>query len=150
MKEKIKKEGCQMNDLFPSRRSLMNLNRGFFNDTLDNFFSNSEDFSVDIKEKENAYTLEADLPGLTKEDIQLDYTNNVLSISAHQETNKEEKDDDGNYIRRERSSRSYSRQFLIKNVDEDAIKASFENGVLTVELPKKEEDTPETKKIEIQ
>ncbi len=150
MKEKIKKEGCQMNDLFPSRRSLMNLNRGFFNDTFDNFFSNSEDFSVDIKEKEDAYTLEADLPGLTKEDIQLDYTNNVLSISAHQETNKEEKDDEGNYIRRERSSRSYSRQFLIKNVDEDAIKASFENGVLTVDLPKKEEDTPETKKIEIQ
>ncbi|AQS53278.1 18 kDa heat shock protein [Jeotgalibaca dankookensis] len=139
-----------MNDLFPSRRSLMNLNRGFFNDTFDNFFSNSEDFSVDIKEKEDAYTLEADLPGLTKEDIQLDYTNNVLSISAHQETNKEEKDDEGNYIRRERSSRSYSRQFLIKNVDEDAIKASFENGVLTVDLPKKEEDTPETKKIEIQ
>lgn len=150
MKEKIKKEGCQMNDLFPSRRSLMNLNRGFFNDTFDNFFSNSEDFSVDIIEKEDAYTLEADLPGLTKEDIQLDYTNNVLSISAHQETNKEEKDDEGNYIRRERSSRSYSRQFLIKNVDEDAIKASFENGVLTVDLPKKEEDTPETKKIEIQ
>lgn len=139
-----------MNDLFPSRRSLMNLNRGFFNDTFDNFFSNSEDFSVDIIEKEDAYTLEADLPGLTKEDIQLDYTNNVLSISAHQETNKEEKDDEGNYIRRERSSRSYSRQFLIKNVDEDAIKASFENGVLTVDLPKKEEDTPETKKIEIQ
>ena len=139
-----------MNDLFPSRRDFMNLNRGFFGDTFDNIFTDTADFSVDIKEKEQSYQLEADLPGLTKDDIQLDYEDNVLSISAHQETGKDEKDEEGNYIRRERSSRSYKRQFLIKDIDQENIKATFENGVLTVDLPKKEQEGPKTKKIDIQ
>ncbi|MDN6626106.1 MAG: Hsp20/alpha crystallin family protein [Pisciglobus halotolerans] len=139
-----------MNDLFPSRRDFMNLNRGIFGDTFDNIFTDTADFSVDIKEKEQSYQLEADLPGLTKDDIQLDYEDNVLSISAHQETGKDEKDEEGNYIRRERSSRSYKRQFLIKDINQDDIKASFENGVLTVDLPKKEQKEPKTKKIDIQ
>ena len=51
-----------------------------------------------------------------------------------------EKDEEGNYIRRERSSRSYKRQFLIKDINQENIKATFENGVLTVDLPKKEQE----------
>lgn len=139
-----------MTNLFPSRRGLMNLNRGFLGDTFDNLFTDDADFDVDIEETGTEYKVQADLPGLKKEDIQLDYTDNVLSISAHQETETEEKDEEKNYIRRERSSRSYSRQFLIKNVDESAITASFENGVLMVGLPKKEKDDPKTKRIEIE
>ncbi|SFH63817.1 Hsp20/alpha crystallin family protein [Pisciglobus halotolerans] len=139
-----------MNNLFPSRRDFMNMNRNFFGDSFDQLFTDAGDFSVDIKEKDKAYTLEADLPGLTKEDIQLDYRNNVLSISAHQETGKDEKDEEGNYIRRERSTRSYSRQFLLRDIDEENITAKFENGVLTVDLPKKETEEPKTKRIDIQ
>lgn len=139
-----------MNDLFPSRRGLMNLNRSIFGDTFDNLFTDDADFDVDIEETDTAYKVEADLPGLGKEDIKLDYTDNILSISAHKETETEEKDTERNYIRRERSSRSYSRQFLIKNVDEGAITANFENGVLTIDLPKKEKDDSETKRIEIE
>jgi len=139
-----------MNNLFPSRRDFMNLNRHFFGNSFDNFFTDNADFSVDIKEADDAYTLEADLPGLTKEDIQLDYSNNVLSIRAEQEVDTEEKDDESNYVRRERSSRSYARQFLIKDIDEDNITAKFENGVLTVDLPKKDGSDQETKKIDIQ
>lgn len=139
-----------MNDLFPSRRGLMNLNRSIFGDTFDNLFTDDADFDVDIEETDTAYKVEADLPGLRKEDIKLDYTDNILSISAHKETETEEKDTERNYIRRERSSRSYSRQFLIKNVDEGAITANFENGVLTIDLPKKEKDDSETKRIEIE
>lgn len=139
-----------MNNLFPSRRGLMNLNRGFFGDTLDNLFTDDADFDVDIEETETAYKVQADLPGLTKEDIKLDYADNILSINAHKETETEEKDTEKNYIRRERSSRSYSRQFLIKNVDEGAITANFENGVLMIDLPKKEKEDSETKRIEIQ
>lgn len=139
-----------MSNIFPSRRGLKNLNKGFFGDTLDNLFTDAEDFDVDIEETDTAYKVEADLPGLTKEDIKLDYTDNVLSISAHRETETEEKDEKKNYIRRERSSRSYSRQFLIKNVDESAIAASFENGVLMIDLPKKEKDRSKTNRIEIE
>lgn len=90
------------------------------------------------------------MPGIEKENIQLDYTDNIFSIDAHQETEQEEKDEKENYIRRERTSRSYSRQFLLQNIDETGIKANFENGVLIVDLPKKEIDEPETNRIEIQ
>lgn len=139
-----------MNNLFPSRRGLMNMNRGFFGDTFDSLFTDDADFDVDIEETDTAYIIHADLPGLTKEEIQLDYTDNVLSISAHKETQTEERDEDKNFIRRERSSRSYKRQFLIKNVDDSNIKASFENGVLQVDLPKKEEEESTERRIEIE
>ena len=139
-----------MNNLFPSRRDFMDLNRHFMGDSFDRFFADSGNFNVDIKENEEAYTVEADLPGLAKEDIELDYSNDVLSISAQKEMSTEEKDDESNYIRRERSSRSYNRQFLIKHVDEENITAEFNNGVLKVQLPKTENDGKDTKKIEIQ
>lgn len=139
-----------MNNLFPSRRDFMNLNRNVFGDSLDNLFTESADFSVDIKDNDNSYELVADLPGLNKGDIDLDYSNNVLSIRAKQETSSEEKDDEGKYVRRERSSRSYNRQFLIKDIDETNITAKFENGVLTVDLPKKELEEPKSNKIDIQ
>ncbi len=77
-----------MNELFPSRRSLMNFNKGFLGDTFDDLFANIDHFSVDIKENEEAYTLKADLPGVSKEDIQLDYTDNVL---AHTKKRKKTK-----------------------------------------------------------
>lgn len=87
---------------------------------------------------------------MSKDSIQLKYEDNVLSIGATQEESKDEKDDKGNYIRRERSTKSYSRQFLLKNVNEEEINASFENGVLTVTLPKKDSDETTPKQIEIQ
>lgn len=139
-----------MNSLFPSRRDFMNLNRNFFGDSFDNLFSAASSFDVDIKETDTEYTLEADMPGLTKEDIQLDYQDNVLSIGAHREEGKDETDKEGNYIRRERSVRSYKRQFILRDVDESNITAKFDNGVLTVQLPKKEMKQEPGKKIEIQ
>lgn len=139
-----------MNNLFPSRRRMRHLNRSLWDQDFDNFFMDDADFSVDIKETDEAYTVVADLPGLDKENINLNYENNVLSIHAHQEREEEEKHKEENYIRRERSSRSYSRQFLIENVNEEGIEASFKNGVLTVSLPKKEKEEQPRKQIEIQ
>jgi len=139
-----------MNNFFPTRRDFMDMNRHFRGDSFDRFFADSGNFNVDIKENEDAYTVEADLPGLAKEDIELDYSNDVLSIRAQQEMSTEEKDDESNYIRRERSSRSYNRQFLIKDIDEDNITAEFDNGVLKVQLPKTETHGQNTKKIDIQ
>ena len=138
-----------MNNLFPSPRRMRDLNRSLWNQGFDYFFADDEDFSVDIKEHDDEYLLVADLPGLDKENIDLSYENNVLSIRAHQEREEEEKHDEGNYIRRERSSRSYSRQFIIKNVQEDEIQASFKNGVLTVNLPKREKEEKNAKRIDI-
>lgn len=139
-----------MNSLFPTRRDFMNFDRNFFGDSFDHLFSSTANFDVDIKESEKEYTLEADLPGLTKEDIQLDYHNNVLSIGAQREEGKDETDEKGNYIRRERSVRSYSRQFILKDVNEEGVTAKFDNGVLTIQLPKKEVGDSTRNKIEIQ
>lgn len=138
-----------MSALFPSKRDFMDLNRNFFGDSFDRLFNEMNTFNVDIKESDDAYELEADLPGLTKEDVKLDYKDNVLSIEAYKEEKAEKEDKDRNYIRRERSTRSYSRQFIFKDIDEDNISAKFDKGVLTIELPKKDKTGTESKRIEI-
>lgn len=106
-------------------------------------------FRTDIRETENEYVLEADLPGFAREDIDLSIENGYLTISAEHKTNSEEKDEKGNYIRRERSYGSYSRRFDISGIDEEAISASFKNGVLEINLPKEAEKENKAKKIEI-
>ena len=106
-------------------------------------------FRTDIRDTEKEYILEADLPGFDKEDISLSIENGYLTVSAEHKTNEEEKDEKGNYIRRERSYGSYSRCFDISGIDEDAISASFKNGVLELRLPKETEKKIAAKKIEI-
>lgn len=138
-----------MSNLFPAGRDFMNFGKNFFEDPFDHLLPSTANFNVDIRDEEDAYIVEAELPGMAKDAIQLKYEDNVLSIGATQETSKDEKDDEGNYIRRERSTKSYSRQFLLKNVKEEGIDAAFENGILTVTLPKKVSDETAPKQIEI-
>ena len=108
----------------------------FFNDDMLSKFNSSGSFKTDIKETPEEYIVHAELPGVKKEDIKIDYNNNYLTISATRNNESEEKKD--NYIRRERSYGSVSRGFYISNVNKDSIKAKFDNGVLNIELPKKE------------
>lgn len=75
--------------------------------------------------------------------------NGYLTISAEHKTNDEEKDEKGNYIRRERTYGSYSRCFDITGINEDEISANFKNGILELTLPKEAEKETTTKKIEI-
>ena len=139
-----------MNNMFPSRRDFRDLRRQFFDDTFDQVLGEAGNFKTDIIEDDNEYTVEAELPGMDKENIELDYHDNILSISGKQESETNEEDKERNYIRRERSSRSFSRQFLIRDVDEDNISARFENGILKVKLPKKESGKSENKRIDIE
>ncbi len=108
----------------------------FFNDDMLSKFNSSGSFKTDIRETPEEYIVHAELPGVKKEDIKIDYNNNYLTISATRNNESEEKKD--NYIRRERSYGSVSRGFYISNVNKDSIKAKFDNGVLNIELPKKE------------
>ena len=85
---------------------------------------------------------------VNKEDINIDYNNNYLTISATRNNEHEEKKD--NYIRRERSYGSVSRGFYINNVNKEAIKAKFDNGVLNVHLPKKEKSEKDINKIVVE
>lgn len=94
-----------------------------------------DNFKTDIKENDKAYTLKADLPGVKKEDLKVDFNDGVLTISAEHHSSEEKTDKDG-YILRERVSGSYQRSFGFDNVTPEGIDAAFDNGVLTITLPK--------------
>lgn len=108
----------------------------------DPFFSNwdaspAPSMRTDIQEKDGKYLVDVDLPGFTKDDIKIELKDGYLEIAAEKNEDKDEKDDDGNYIRRERRYGKCSRNFYIGNgiTDED-IKASFKDGTLCIEIPK--------------
>ncbi|MGN0143654.1 MAG: Hsp20/alpha crystallin family protein [Clostridium sp.] len=91
-------------------------------------------FNADVRETDNEYLVCAELPGVNKEDIKLDYNNNNLTIKAKRaECHDESKD---TYIRKERSYGEFSRSFYFDNVKKDGIRAKFENGELKIILPK--------------
>ena len=113
-------------------------NEPFFHSGLAPFASDwgAQSFRVDVKDTGEAYELTAELPGMKKEDVSLSYENSYLTIEAKKEEQKDEKDEGGNYIRRERSTGSMSRSFYIDGIDESKVGAEFTDGVLKVELPK--------------
>ena len=133
----------------------------FGENLLDNWFDdgwNSWDYSntsltnTDIKENDNNYELTMNLPGVKKEDVTAELKDGYLTIHATSNQNKDEKDEDGKYIRRERYSGSCNRSFYVGDaITEEDIKANFENGTLKMTIPKKEaKAVPEKKFISIE
>ena len=131
-----------------------------FNDSLfDDFFTDITDnkrrpmarplpgvMKTDIKENDKEYELTIELPGYKKENVNAELKDGYLIINATNEKNEEEKDEKG-YIRKERYFGSCSRSFFVgKNLKEEDIKAKFDNGVLTLNVPKEAERLPEEKK----
>lgn len=116
------------------------------NNVFDDFFNTpfftrteSNMMKTDIKEHDNCYDLTIDLPGVKKDDIKAELNDGYLTISAASDTSKDEKDENGKYICRERYSGSYSRSFYVGDaVTEQDISAKFENGTLKLTVPKKE------------
>ena len=93
------------------------------------------------------YIIEADLPGVRKEDIRLELSDGVLTLGVeHNEQIDEERD---NYIRKERRYGSYCRSFRVDGVKEDNVTAKYENGVLTINLPKTEDAKPKSHRFDI-
>ncbi len=105
--------------------------------------------STDIIENKNEYVLRAEMPGFDKEDIDISVNHDSLTISASHKNEKEERDENANYIRRERSCGSFSRSFDISHIKADEISASYKNGVLELLLPKKDINEDAVKKINI-
>lgn len=130
------------NNLF---RMLDDMERSFFNNAV----SGASQFRCDIKDKGDHYLIDAELPGFTKDDLSINVEDNVLTVSATNKAENDEKDKEGNYIRRERRYGSYSRSFDVAGVDVDKIKADYKNGILQLTLPKTKEEKPETRKIDI-
>ena len=105
------------------------------------FFTRSEAnmMKTDIKEHDGGYELTVDLPGVKKDDIKAELNDGYLTITAENNSSKDGNDEKGKYICRERYSGSYSRSFYVgDSITEEDIKAKFENGTLTLDIPKKE------------
>ena len=125
-----------------------------FDKFMRNFFDHSNTslpaFRTDIRDAGDKFILEAELPGFEKEDIKLDLKDGILTISAEHNENNDQKDEKGNYIRRERRYGSFQRSFDISGIDENGITAAYNNGVLELTLPKAVPAVPEAKRISIE
>lgn len=107
---------------------------------------------TDIREKETAYEVSVDLPGFKKEDLKLQLEDGFLTITAAKSLDKDEKDKEGHYIRRERYCGQCSRSFYVgENITEEEISAKLEDGILKLGIPKKDQKKlPEKKYIAIE
>lgn len=128
-------------DMRPFHHSFFNMEPSdFFKDfgrhMLDEALTTSH-IRTDIKELDDAYVVEAELPGMDKENIQLKFENNVLTIAAQNTVEDRKEDEVGRVIRQERHFSNMQRQFTFNNVDESNIKASYQNGMLSVTLGKR-------------
>ena len=94
---------------------------------------------TDIRDTDQGYEMTMNLPGVKKEDIKAELKNGYLTINVSSNRNKDEKDENGHYIRRERYSGNCSRSFYVGDqITQEDIKAKFEDGILKIDVPKKE------------
>ncbi len=122
-----------------------------FHDFENDFFGHRPmaKFKTDLKDEGDKYVMEAELPGFDKDEISLDITGDTLRLTAHHKEEKTQNDENKKYVYRERTCGSYQRTFDISSIDADKIGAEYKNGILYLELPKKEDRKPETKRLEI-
>ena len=127
-------------------RALEDFERAFFSDSR----LGSRSFTgTDVVDNGASYSLITDLPGFKKEDISIDISGETLTLKAERHSDYEDRDKKDGYVRVERSFGSYQRSFDISGIAADKITAKYEDGVLTVDLPKQEKKEPETRKLEI-
>ena len=131
--------------MIPRRRNEFDLFDEMFNDP---FFTRGESklMKTDIKEKGNHYELEVDLPGYEKENIKIELSDGYLTV--HASMNKSVDDEkDSKYVHKERYVGECSRSFYVgEDIDQEDIKASFKNGTLKIEVPKKDQKKLEDNK----
>ena len=128
------------------RRNEFDLFDEMFNDP---FFTRGENklMKTDIKEKGDKYLLEVDLPGYEKEDIKIEIDDGYLTVHASMNKDVDESDKNSKYVHKERYVGECSRSFYVgEEINEEDIKASFKNGTLKIELPKKEQKKLEDSK----
>ena len=107
---------------------------------------------TDVKETDQGYGVAIDLPGFKKDEIKLELNDGYLTISAEKGLDKDEKDKENRYIRRERYAGSMSRSFYVgESLTEQDIHAKYENGILTLDVPKEDKKAvPEKRYIAIE
>lgn len=136
--------------LVPRRNSFDLFDEMFGNDFFPKESKNL--MKTDIREKKDKYVIDIDLPGFEKENINLSLNNGYLEVSAKVDSSNNEEEEEEKFVRQERFFGECSRSFYVgDNLQEEDISAEFKNGILKIEVPKKEEEKklPEAKHIEI-
>lgn len=128
------------------RNDVFDLFEDFFNEPF-GFFTTGHPIKADVRETEKEYIVEADMPGVRKEDIRLELNDGLLTIGVEHNEQTDEKRE--NYIRKERRYGSYCRSFQLDGVKQEDVTAKYNDGVLTVNLPKSEERKSKTHRINI-
>ena len=127
------------------------MNDFLFNDFMPKAQTQYSTPKMNISENGQGFSIELAAPGMTKDDFTIRLTdNNTLELKMEKKTSQEEKKDDKNYLRKEFSYQSYAQTFTLPDtVESEGIKASMNDGILTITLPKKEEKPKTDKMIEI-
>ena len=128
---------------FDPFRELDELERSFWGGS-----HNVNAFRTDVIDTGDAYQLQSELPGFKKEDINIDVENDVLTISAERKYENDE-NSKPNYVKRERFYGSFSRSFDVSGINVDGIEAAYNDGILTLNMPKKLEAAPAKRSLEI-
>lgn len=142
-----------MFDLTPFRKRNSNLDNFWNRDLVADFFNHGFPFDLgmdiraDIKENDQEYIVEAELPGVKKDDVVVELRNNTLSISA--QMNSEINEETSKYVRRERRQGTISRSFYVDNVDTQGVKADYKDGILKIVLPKVKPTSQDNYRIDI-
>ena len=119
-------------DMFDFDKEMNRMNRALYGKHGRNMMK------TDVRETDNSYELDIDLPGFKKEEVNVELNNGYLTIEAAKSLDKDDTDKQGRYIRQERYAGSMSRSFYVGDVKPEDVKARYESGVLTVLIPKEE------------
>ena len=132
-------------------REMEELQRSLFGEPASHFAAQDDlaAFRTDILDEGDYYLLESDLPGFDKNEIELNLNGDVLTIRAQRHSRAEDPAQKDKFVRRERSSGSYGRQFNVSEIDTDHIRATYENGVLVLILPKRQAMRPQSRTLTI-
>lgn len=133
---------------FPMYNRYNNLFDEMFDGFMPKVVETTNIMKTDVHEKDGYYTLDIELPGYKKEDVGIEIMNGYLTISAKHELTDEEKNEQGQIIRQERSFGSCSRSFYVgDNIKAEDVAAKFDNGMLNISLPSSKQKAIETKQV---
>ncbi|MDF7638077.1 Hsp20/alpha crystallin family protein [Lactobacillus sp. ESL0791] len=124
------------NDIFDAMNDWFDLPRNFFDDR-----ELAKVMQADVAENDHEYVVKVDMPGMDKDKIELNYNDGILSVAGSRKSFKDTSDKDKNIIHKERSEGHISRSFRLPNVVASDIHAKYDNGVLTITLPKQSADS---------
>lgn len=120
----------------------------FFNESVSGFLTTAHPIKADVRETEKEYIIDAEIPGVKKEDVKLEFRDNQLTILVEQNHQINEEND--NYIRKERRYGSFSRSFYVENVKHEGVAAKYNDGILSITLQKEETAKNNNYQINIQ